>query len=657
MKKLRSLFTWALLLCATQMMADKVVALTADDISLANGETANLVVKMDYETTETVIGMDFSLYLPDGIILDGFDSKEAQDNAKASALKKACDLGEDGVWGEDATTSWLSVKQKTDGGLLFVLIDQDDKTPFESTKATLITIRLKAIADVNGTGRIDNISITNDENKSLDLNNISAVTFGINSGTPGPQPGFEPPANLIVTNSYLLNWLDQTDDTYKPAVSVTSANGTYGALTVEGSAQTLSMENFSISYYPAYGRQTYASLLNNATMRADNVSVDLQLRANRWEFLTFPFDVKVSDLRISQNDLPYAIRKYDGQKRADGLTNETWVEMTAESTLEAGQGYIFRIPAIFGTYATFGIDALQTVNKNNIFANDNVEVPLAYYESEFGHNRSWNLIGNPYPCFYDIRAMQTSAPIIVWNATSQSYEAYSPADDAYILTPGQAFFVQRPVDEESITFLKSGRQTNLTARNIDFAQTARSDMQGASRSVFNLVLAANGQSDRTRFVINTGASMGYETARDASKFQSLEPTAVQLYTIEDGIRYSINERPFNNGIVSLGMEIAEAGLYTITLDTKADQEVTLIDNMSGQTMRLDGNADGYAFTSEAGTFNSRFSVILGGGEVTGISNVESRASSDNKVYDLQGRRVNSVQKGVYVVNGKKTVVK
>ena len=186
MKAFKLTMMAAMLAFASSAMAQKVVALTVDDITVANGEEAELVINMAYETTETVVGLNFSLYLPDGILLKGFDTKEAQDAAKASALKKACDLGEDGIWGEDATAGWLSVKQKTDGGLLFVLIDQDDKTEFESTKAKAVTVNIHAVADVtNATGTINEISISNDKNKSLDLDNIEDVTFQINGGTDG----------------------------------------------------------------------------------------------------------------------------------------------------------------------------------------------------------------------------------------------------------------------------------------------------------------------------------------------------------------------------------------------------------------------------------------------------------------------------------------
>ena len=54
-----------------------------------------------------------------------------------------------------------------------------------------------------------------------------------------------------------------------------------------------------------------------------------------------------------------------------------------------------------------------------------------------------------------------------------------------------------------------------------------------------------------------------------------------------------------------------------------------------------------------------FSMDFGDGETTGIITIENGQSATGKaIYDLQGRRVNgTAQKGVYIVNGKKTVIK
>ena len=185
MKAFKLTMMAAMFAFASAAMAQKLDVLKVDPITVANGEEAELVINMDYDNdAETVVGLNFSLYLPDGILLKGFDTKEAQDAAKASALKKACDLGDDGIWGEDADAGWLSVKQKADGGLLFVLIDQDDKTPFETTKAAAVTVKIHAVADVAATGTINTIGMSNDNNISIERGNINDVTFAIN-GTDG----------------------------------------------------------------------------------------------------------------------------------------------------------------------------------------------------------------------------------------------------------------------------------------------------------------------------------------------------------------------------------------------------------------------------------------------------------------------------------------
>ena len=487
------------------------------------------------------------------------------------------------------------------------------------------------------------------------------------------------PENIFVTTDYRLTWTEEQSMDYKPNVYVASN----AALTVAGNS-TLSAANFVLNwrandarskstydnisgnYY--YNRDDcYAALLNNAHVRADNVWINLYTRSNVWDFISLPFDIKVGDIRkMFDEETPLVIRKYDGEKRAQGLTGETWVNMADDNTLQAGQGYIWQSASTEESrnYNGFALDALQTINKNNLFANDDLEIDLAYYESEFEHNRSWNFIGNPYPCYYDIRAMQTTAPITVWNAYNSNYQAYSPQDDAYILNPGQAFFLQRPVDEEKITFRKEGRQIDMTAREeIEFEVTNNARAYGKinnSRLVFNLTLSGNDMTDRTRFVISTAAKMDYESGRDASKFMSFEDNTIEFYTLLGDVRYAINERPLSDGIIELGVRLSENGNYTIALDTKVENEIYLIDRQSGTETRIDGT-EGYTFYIDKGTFEGRFAIRIGDGETTGIANInvnENQKFDENMpIYNLNGQRVNVPAKGIYIQNGKKTVVK
>ena len=53
----------------------------------------------------------------------------------------------------------------------------------------------------------------------------------------------------------------------------------------------------------------------------------------------------------------------------------------------------------------------------------------------------------------------------------------------------------------------------------------------------------------------------------------------------------------------------------------------------------------------------RLSIVFPGGETTGINAVSSAAGAADSIYDLSGRRVMQPAKGLYIVNGKKVVVK
>lgn len=476
------------------------------------------------------------------------------------------------------------------------------------------------------------------------------------------------PENITINTDYRLNWPEGLALDYRPNIYVASN----ASLWVNGNS-VLSAGNFTLAYsyrnatndyqwYSDLQRYMYnrdncfAALLNHATYaRANQVNVEAYTPTNRWSFMSMPFDVKASDIALMFAETPYVIRKYDGAKRAEGKTGETWVNIAADETIPAGQGFILQSASTDGNrdYNGFTFTAVNNEKKNDIFANDDVDVALAEYGAEFEHNRSWNLIGNPYPAYYDIRAMKTTAPITIWDDYNNNYQAYSPVDDAYILNPGQAFFIQRPInDGETLTFQKEGRQIDMEVRPIE--DVANRAPRVDERSVFNLMVNGNEMGDRTRFVINNGAMMEYEAGRDANKFVSDEQS-VQLYTIQNNVHFAINERPLGDAVIELGMIISKAGSYTFTLSTEVENEVYLIDRLTGMEIRLDGT-EGYVFDVEQGTIEGRFAIRLGGGDVTGIKSLERDSNAEN-YYDLQGRKIEMPAKGVYINNGKKVVVK
>jgi hypothetical protein len=50
-------------------------------------------------------------------------------------------------------------------------------------------------------------------------------------------------------------------------------------------------------------------------------------------------------------------------------------------------------------------------------------------------------------------------------------------------------------------------------------------------------------------------------------------------------------------------------------------------------------------------------VVMTLGESSGISDIRAERSADNKIYSLGGQQVSSPQKGIYIKNGKKYIVK
>lgn len=500
------------------------------------------------------------------------------------------------------------------------------------------------------------------------------------------------PQSIKVNKDFYFSLGDNDNKEYRPNISMTwsghevqdvNGNTNYdrGNLTVS-SRSKLAINDFDMIFspYAKYfldvnrnynyqynnSRTQYngTSLIVKGEMRAENVTLNLYNYRGMWQFVTFPFDVKVSDIVPESENTSWVVRGHSGAMRAAGKNDSVWVNLKADDVLEAGKGYIMHCYNPDNDLVKFRISPLTTtVNRQLLFASDNRTLSLEENLSEFEHNRSWNLIGNPYPSFYDTRFMEFDAPFMVWNSSAQNYYAYNPADDAYILSPGEALFVQRPVDQKDITFLKDGRQINQYARTlIDETTQARArGKEGVQRSVFNLTLSGENTSDRTRVVLNDEASMTYEMNKDAAKFASTVPAVAQIYSWNGESRYAINERPTGSGIVNLGVHCGTKGTYTIALANAVDGQVILEDKLMNISTEITADK-GYSFEAEAGDDDSRFVLhitrgIGGGDDTTGINGIITETGEKQEVYSLDGIKMNAAKKGVYIQNGKKIIKK
>ncbi|MDE6696505.1 MAG: leucine-rich repeat domain-containing protein, partial [Muribaculaceae bacterium] len=229
--------------------------------------------------------------------------------------------------------------------------------------------------------------------------------------------------------------------------------------------------------------------------------------ANKWYFFSPVTDVNMADVTYPATD-SWVIRYYDGSRRAtQNSATGNWVNIPADGTLKRGQGYIFQaatagtliMPAAASQHsAFFGIgEASMTLDDNSC---------------ETAENAGWNLVGNPYPTYYDIYSMALEAPITVWDGST--YRAYSLSDDDFVLRPMQPFFVQKSAADLTLGMPRSGRLgTNAITR-----KSAPSSKIDANRHRLNLEIVRGENEtadDYTRIVINESASLAYEGTLDA----------------------------------------------------------------------------------------------------------------------------------------------
>ena len=347
-------------------------------------------------------------------------------------------------------------------------------------------------------------------------------------------------------------------------------------------------------------------IIGDENLHIDNLHVKINVKKGRWYFFAFPWDVPFKKISM-QKGSDYVFRYYDGEERAKN-GNGGWKNVN-ENHLKAARGYIFQ---------SSGDDVLMIAIEDVKFKKEDKYNDLVTHVSDNINDASWNLMGNPYLSYYDMSAMDYSAPVTVWDG--EKYVAIRPGDDDYQFSPYEAFFVQKPEGTASVGFTAEDQMTKtqsetLKAQQVKARLARKVDVQ---RLLVNLVLEHDSVTDRTRVVFNNRQKMSYETACDAAKFETAG--VPQLYTLDDdGVRYAINERPMNDGIVRIGFTASQSGEYTLDV-ARMDTEVVLYD--AEMNVVHDFKNGAYAFYSDKGTFEDRFTLGVPNNETTGVEEVE-----------------------------------
>ena len=347
-----------------------------------------------------------------------------------------------------------------------------------------------------------------------------------------------------------------------------------------------------------YSRE--GSLLVESPVTAEQINVQASMSGNQWYFISFPYDLKFSDIVLEQ-DHQFVVREYDGAARAANGMGASWRQLSTDATMKANKGYIiqFAQSSGFDSYnAASGMEAL--------FNRQAVTIDLPAHTSTVPADANWNLVGNPFPCYFSVKQLfddGLNGTVTVWSDQLQNYEYYTQDDAGVYLAPLTAFFIQHSGSTSSVTFKPEGRVAALPTTRAALAEL-RSDM---GREVINLQLANDSLSDKTRVVFNEAASTDYELGKDAAKFSSMNNNAPSLYSLDaQNQQLAINERPVGNGLVRLGCYIGVKGSYTLSAKEALASDLYLYDTETGASCNL--RETSYTFTAEAGVCNNRFEL-------------------------------------------------
>lgn len=447
--------------------------------------------------------------------------------------------------------------------------------------------------------------------------------------------------NWPIYGNLVLGARDRFENT--PSVTVHSK----GSLKVNGTA-AMPLNNLTIESDP--DNKEYGRMFSNA----DEVTVAGALKtnfnigtANRWYFISLPYDLKVSDIVSLEEVAPkYVVRYYDGANRAANGATGSWKNYDKNAIIPAGTGFIFQASEA----GWWQFPAQNNASKQQLTSNKMFEKKLEKNQSADASNSGWNLVGNPCQSWYNIHKLNFTAPITV--RENDSYAAYSVIDDDYVIAPNQAFFIQCPEGLESISFPVDGRQMTSEIKG-QLNVKAYASEQTEQRSLVDLVVSDGTNKDRTRVVLNDKASASYDVMCDASKFMSDNTSVPQIYSYDNsGVKYAINERPENNGIIQLGFRAGEGGCFTFSLVRNTMDKVLLVDNEKGVTVDL--TSQDYQFTADAGVYDRRFELRLAGNNLTAIDKMEADAENNVKVV-ADGIILNNVygDVAVYTVGGAK----
>ncbi|MFN8324673.1 MAG: hypothetical protein U0T80_02825 [Flavobacteriaceae bacterium] len=467
------------------------------------------------------------------------------------------------------------------------------------------------------------------------------------------------------------------------ATTAAVINGNYSSTSNGGSITACSLTvNSGFTVVIASGDSVVlsGSLTNNGTFTLENNANLLQggttnsnsgaITVNRNSSALLRLDYTLwSSPVASQNLLSFSPNTLTNRFYTYNTNTNLYNAISSPSTtsFDTAKGYLIRVPN--------NHPSVTPTVYNGVFAGVPNNGNITFTMVDGGAGQRFNAVGNPYPSPVDAVDFVTgnsniTGTLYFWrktnNTASPSYCTWTTGgfvsnneaqvyDPNNVIQTGQGFFVEANGSGTSLSFDNNMRIDNHANQFFRVANTLE------KHRIWLNVTNGAGLFSQTMIGYIENATNGFDVAIDGRYINDGE---VALTTMIDNVDYAIQGKslPFDaTDVVPLKLTVTTAGNYTISLDHvdglfSASQDVFLRDNQTGFVQDL--KAGNYSFTSDAGTFASRFDVIYQsplGVETPSLNNqlvvyknevgdfVINSGSIEMKsvkVFDLRGRLLN-----------------
>lgn len=260
------------------------------------------------------------------------------------------------------------------------------------------------------------------------------------------------------------------------------------------------------------------------------------------------------------------------------------------------------------------------------------EVDVATLQSVDGYV----LVGNPYMASIDMTSFLTANSLTgYWTYEGSTVTAMTDGK----IRPLQGFFVKK--ESGNITFtpvmmVDGNHATDTPAPAREFTMIAENECGQSAASI----------------------SLGEEEKSVETLFDSNLEDVPMVYTVANGYAVSINQVKELNKPIPFGVNCSSQDKVEVTfsdIEQLTNDDVFVVDAVDGKTQQI---FEGDSFTVQPNDYGRYFLVFANG--TTGIETTlpkEDGTEGEKVIFDLQGRRVIYPGKGVYIVNGKKVLMK